>query len=256
MKNFLIVANWKLNGNIKMISSFFETLKLNLSAYANKSTIVFAPSDVYLERVYQCINDMNIFLAAQNVDINLKGAFTGESSILMLKDIGVKYIIIGHSERRLFHQETNDFIAKKFLLVKKLKLIPILCVGETEKEKQNGQTKQVIKEQLSCIFQKLGNSAFRNTVIAYEPIWAIGTGFSAHPKDVQLIHEFIKNYIRKHDPSSINETIVQYGGSVNHSNAKEFLKQSDINGLLIGSASLNPQEFLKIIRIACHITGE
>jgi triosephosphate isomerase len=254
MKKFLIVANWKLNGNIKMISNFFKYLKLNLSIYAKNNTIVIAPPDVYLERVYQYTSNINIFLAAQNVDINLQGAFTGESSILMLENIGVKYIIIGHSERRLFHQETNDFIAKKFHLIKKLNLIPILCVGETEQEKYDGQTKKVIKEQLSCIFKHLGNLAFRNTVIAYEPIWAIGTGLSANPKDVQLIHNFIKKYIEEYDPISINKITVQYGGSINHSNAKEFLIQSDIDGLLIGNASLDPLEFFKIIRIAHDIT--
>ncbi|QCI15982.1 triose-phosphate isomerase [Buchnera aphidicola] len=251
MKKFLIVANWKLNGNITMISSFFEYLKLYFSNYVKKNTIVICPPNVYLERVRQIISNINnIFLGSQNVDLNLKGAFTGETSILMLKDIGVKYIIIGHSERRLFHYETNDLIAKKFNLIKELNLIPILCIGETAEEKKNGQTKKVIEKQLDSIFKNSGQLAFRNTVIAYEPIWAIGTGLSAHPKDVQLIHIFIKEYIKKHDPINIKDIIVQYGGSINQYNSKDFLKQPDIDGLLIGNASLDAKQFFNIINIS------
>jgi len=250
MKKTLIVANWKLNGNIKMISSFFEHLKLHSLKHLENNIVVIAPPNIYLERVYKNIKNMNIFLGAQNVDINLQGAFTGEISALMLKDIGVKYVIIGHSERRLLHHEKNNTIAKKFDLIKNLNLIPILCVGETALEKQYGHTQEIITKQLNCIFKKLGTSAFNNAVIAYEPVWAIGTGLSADPKDVQLIHKYIKKYIKKNDLNNIHDITVQYGGSINCTNAKEFIKQPDIDGLLIGNASLNPKEFLKIIKIA------
>jgi len=250
MKKALIVANWKLNGNIKMISSFFEYLKLHSSMYLENNIVIIAPPNIYLERVYKNIKNMNIFLSAQNVDINLKGAFTGEISALMLKDIGVKYVIIGHSERRLLHHENNNTIVKKFDLIKNLSLIPILCIGETALEKQYGQTQEIIKKQLNCIFKKLGTSAFNNAVIAYEPVWAIGTGLSADPQDVQFIHKFIKNHIKKHNSKNTCDIKVQYGGSINCTNAKDFIKQPDIDGLLIGNASLNPQEFLKIIKIA------
>ncbi|QCI17703.1 triose-phosphate isomerase [Buchnera aphidicola (Acyrthosiphon lactucae)] len=253
MKKFFITANWKLNGNIKMISSFFERLKLYSSVFLEKNIVIIAPPTIYLERVYKNIKNMNIFLGAQNVDINLQGAFTGETSALMLQDIGVKYVIIGHSERRLLHHETNDLISKKFHLIKELNLIPILCIGETERDKKNGQTQKIIKAQLNCIFKKLGKSVFNNTIIAYEPIWAIGTGLSADPKDVQLIHQFIKNYIKKHDKINTNDILVQYGGSINHTNVKKFIEQPDINGLLIGNSSLSLQEFLKIIKIAHDI---
>ncbi|AEO08659.1 triosephosphate isomerase [Buchnera aphidicola str. Ak (Acyrthosiphon kondoi)] len=253
MKKFFIAANWKLNGNINMISNFFKYLKLQSSIHSKKNTIIIAPPTIYLERVYKDVSNMNIFLGAQNIDIHLKGAFTGETSVLMLEDIGVKYVIIGHSERRLMHNETNDIIIKKFHLIKESNLIPILCIGETEIDKKNGKTQEVITEQLHDIFKKIGKSAFKNTIIAYEPIWAIGTGLSAEPKDVQLIHKFIKNYIVKHDSIDINDIIVQYGGSINYSNAKKFMEQPDINGLLIGNASLDPAEFCRIIKISDHI---
>lgn len=249
MKKKLIVANWKLNGNIKMISNYLNFLKLNTSSNLKENIIVIAPPTIYLERIYHDINKMNIFLGAQNVDVNLRGAFTGETSIVMLKDIGVKYVIIGHSERRIFHNETDNGIVKKFNLIKNFNLIPILCIGETEKEKNNSQTQKIIKKQLNCIFKILGEKAFRNTVIAYEPIWAIGTGISADPEYVQIIHKFIRNYIEKHDLISKN-IIIQYGGSINSRNAKEFIKQEDVDGFLIGNSSLDPKEFLKIIEIS------
>ncbi|QCI25516.1 triose-phosphate isomerase [Buchnera aphidicola (Sitobion avenae)] len=253
MRNFVIVANWKLNGSINMISRFFEYLKFHSSIYLEKKTIIIAPPTIYLKEVNKNISNMNIFIGAQNVDINLKGSFTGETSVLMLQDIGVKYVIIGHSERRFLHNENNDTIAKKFFLIKKENLIPILCVGETEKDKKYGCTKQVIQEQLNCILKKSKKLVFKNAIIAYEPVWAIGTGLSADPEYVQLIHKFIKNHIEKHDFMNINDIIVQYGGSVNCSNIKKFLEQPDINGFLIGNASLSPQEFLKIIKITHDI---
>ncbi|ADP67280.1 triose-phosphate isomerase [Buchnera aphidicola] len=250
MKKFFITANWKLNGNIKMISSFFKYLKLYSSSYLEKNTVIIAPPTIYLERVCKNISNMNIFLGSQNVDINLNGAFTGETSILMLRDIGVKYVIIGHSERRFLHHETDDIIAKKFHLIKKSNLTPILCVGETEIEKKHNQTGQVIQRQLNLILKNLGTSAFKNIIIAYEPIWAIGTGVSADPEHVQLIHVFIKNYILKYSSINRNDIIIQYGGSINHTNVKKFIEQPDINGLLIGNSSLSAKEFLEIIKIA------
>ncbi|WP_284443003.1 triose-phosphate isomerase [Buchnera aphidicola] len=254
MKKFFIIANWKLNGSKKMIANFFKHLKFHSSTYLKKNTIIIAPPTIYLERVYKNINNMNIMLGAQNIDINLQGAFTGENSVLMLQDIGVKYVIVGHSERRLLHYETDDIIAKKFHLIKKFNLIPILCIGETEIDKKNGQTQTIIKKQLNSIFKKLGKSAFKNTIIAYEPIWAIGTGLSANPEDVQCIHKFIKSYIEKYDLINAEDITVQYGGSINHCNAKKFIEQPDINGFLIGNSSLSSEEFLKIIRIAHDIT--
>lgn len=253
MKKNFIVANWKLNGNIETISNFLKYLKLKIPLYSQYNKIVIAPSTIYLERVYKKIKDINVFLGAQDVDINKKGAFTGETSILMLEDIGVKYVIVGHSERRFFHNETDKLIAKKFGLIKSLNLIPILCIGESANEKKQNKTEKILKNQLDVIFEYFGEKAFINAIIAYEPIWAIGTGVSADPIYVQSIHKLIKNHINEYNANNIEKLIVQYGGSVNSKNAKSFLEQPDIDGLLIGSASLMHKEFLKILKISNDI---
>ncbi|QFQ32135.1 triose-phosphate isomerase [Buchnera aphidicola] len=253
MRKKIIVANWKLNSNIKNISIFFKNLKLNISSYLKYNTVVIAPSTIYLERVYKKINNLNVFLGAQDVNLNKKGAFTGETSILMLKDVGVKYVIVGHSERRLFHNESNELIAKKFSLIKNSYLIPILCVGESKDEKRRNQTKEIIKNQLNTIFELLGEKAFINSIIAYEPIWAIGTGLSADPVYVESIHKFIKDYINHYSSNNLEEIIVQYGGSINSKNAQSFLQKPNIDGLLVGSASLDYKEFLEIIKISNDI---
>ncbi|CAL4322886.1 Triosephosphate isomerase [Buchnera aphidicola (Protaphis terricola)] len=255
MKKKIIVANWKLNGNTKTISNFLINFKLHVLPYLKYNTIVISPSTIYLERVYNNIQNLNIFLGAQNVDVNIKGSFTGETSILMLKDIGVKYVIIGHSERRFFHNETNEIINKKFDLIKKFNLIPILCIGESQDEKNKNQTKEALKNQLNHIIKHLGIQAFSNSIIAYEPIWSIGTGISADPIYVQKIHQFIKNYIYKNqnDINNIKNLSIQYGGSVNIKNAKNLLEQPDIDGLLVGNSSLIYEDFLKIIKISSDI---
>jgi len=249
-KKKILVANWKLNGNTKTISYFLNSLKSKIAFFSIKSVVVIAPPTIFLERVYKSINDTNIFLSGQNIDIHITGAFTGENSVLMMKDVGVQYVIIGHSERRLLHNENNEIISKKFALVKNLNLIPILCIGETAVEKKSNKTKEVLIKQLDFILHSLGEKAFRNTIIAYEPIWAIGTGIAEDPLNVQKIHYFIKNYIKKYDIISAENLTVQYGGSVNSLNAESFLKQPDIDGLLIGSASLKYEEFFKIIQIS------
>lgn len=256
MKKKIIVANWKLNSNIKMISNFLKHFKLKVSRYLKYNTVVIAPSTIYLERVYRNIQNTNILLGAQDVDINKKGSFTGETSILMLQDVGVKYVIIGHSERRFFHNESNEIIAKKFGLIKSLNLTPILCIGESQIEKQQNKTKEVLRNQLDIIFKKFGSKAFVNTIIAYEPIWAIGTGISADPTYVQLIHRFIKDYINKCNNNNTNELIIQYGGSVSSKNAENFLHQPDVDGLLIGNASLIYEELLNILQISNNILNQ
>lgn len=256
MKKKIITANWKLNGSIQSISYFLSCLKLKISLYSRKNIVIIAPPAVFLERVYKGIRNINVFLGAQNIDVNITGAFTGENSALMMKDIGVQYVILGHSERRLFHYENNEIIAKKFCLAKKLNLVPILCIGESEIEKKLNQTQKILKKQLKSILNIAGETAFRDAIIAYEPIWAIGTGISADPNDVQLIHKFIKNYIKKYDNISSEKLIVQYGGSINSLNAESFLKKVDIDGLLIGSASLKHEEFLKIIEISNDIVQQ
>ncbi|CAL4321229.1 triose-phosphate isomerase [Buchnera aphidicola] len=253
MKNFIIAGNWKLHGNQSTTLGFFLKLKDYFLNNRINHKIIIAPPIIYLQSVNQIINNRNFFLGAQNVDLNRQGAFTGEVSAEMLKDIGVKYVIIGHSERRTYHKEDNQIVAKKFQLLKYIGLIPILCIGENLEQKNKNQIQLICKQQIDVILSTSGKYAFKDSIIAYEPIWAIGSGKSADPKYVQSVHQFIKTYISKNSKINYHEIIVQYGGSVNENNIKYFLQESDINGVLLGGSSLTYETFIKIIEIAKNV---
>lgn len=247
----IIIGNWKLNGSKKLIGNILKPLNQFLNKYYKVSTIVLAPPNLYVYYIQSILstNRINFFLGSQNIDMHFSGPFTGETSPIMLKDMGVKYVIIGHSERRLYHQETYEIIAKKFHMLKEENLIPILCIGETEQEKKNKRTKEICRKQLDIIFEICGKLAFNNSIIAYEPIWAIGSGNSASPKEVQSVCSFIKNYVKSKSNGEIKNFFVQYGGSVTKNNAKELIYQKDVDGFLIGGASLRLEEFTKIIEL-------
>ncbi|WWO95352.1 MAG: triose-phosphate isomerase [Candidatus Dasytiphilus stammeri] len=254
MRNLLIIANWKLNGNKKIIEDYIKILRyklMNINFPEKYCGVVIVPPVMYLDQVNQSLIDLSyISLGAQNVDIHLEGPFTGDISANMLKDFGIKYVIIGHSERRISHQENDDLIATKFAIVKKVGLIPIFCIGENKIENINGETEKVCIRQINSILQTQGIDAFKNTVIAYEPIWAIGTKHSLSPKDAQSIHKIIRDYIATKNLVIAKQLIIQYGGSVNSDNAYNFFLQPDIDGVLIGKASLNVMTFYKIIQLA------
>ncbi|UAJ65908.1 triose-phosphate isomerase [Candidatus Schneideria nysicola] len=243
----LIIGNWKLHGNKKIIKSYFTDLCSKLKLMNLHVEIAIAPPMVYLELAMRYLNQ-NITLCAQNVDTNIYGAFTGETSIRMLKDIGVKYVIIGHSERRLYHKESNHNIAKKFALIKEASLIPVLCIGENEQEYAIGKSEYICHQQLDSIINFVGIESFYDSIIAYEPIWAIGTGRHANPLQVQKIHQSIRDHIARYDENVAKQLRIQYGGSVNEENISQFLRQSDVSGALIGSACLKTDTFINIIK--------
>ncbi|WMY95884.1 MAG: triose-phosphate isomerase [Arsenophonus sp.] len=249
MKYPLIIGNWKLNGNTKIIKNFIKKT-YNMLKNVTFCNIVIAPPLLYLMEAKKILNGSNIELCAQNVDINLSGSFTGEISAKMLKDIGTKYIIIGHSERRIYHKENNSYIAKKFSIIKSQGLIPVLCIGENQEEYHSGKTKEVCKNQIDQILSILGINAFKNSVIAYEPIWAIGTGKAATPEHAQEVHKFIREHISKKNLAIAKKIIIQYGGSVNENNARDFFMQSDIDGALVGNSSLKSDTFSAIVKTA------
>ena len=250
MKKKLIIANWKLNGDKTRILNFLNLLnESNIQKKDEKCKIVIAFPVIYLYLARQVNLKKNIFLGAQNVDLNLLGAFTGEISVDMLKDMGVSYVIIGHSERRRYHKESDIIIARKFKIVKEANLTPILCIGENKVEKELGKTKEVCARQLNSILSMLGPKIFDNAIIAYEPIWAIGSGKVASPSSIQKIHKFIKEYIKKYSILGYETTLVQYGGSVDENNVSQLLNEADIDGVLVGGASLNYNRFSKIINI-------
>ena len=178
--------------------------------------------------------------------IILKGRISTE----MLKDFDAKYIIIGHSERRTYHKESDEFIAKKFGALKAAGLVPVLCIGETEAENEAGQTETVCARQIDAVINALGVEAFNGAVIAYEPIWAIGTGKSATPAQAQAVHAFIRGHIAAKSQAVADQVIIQYGGSVNDANAAELFTQPDIDGALVGGASLKAPAFAVIVKAA------
>ncbi|SNC58327.1 triose-phosphate isomerase [Sodalis endosymbiont of Henestaris halophilus] len=249
MRHPLVIGNWKLNGSKHMVNDFIVALRNKLSSVVG-CDVVIAPPVAYLDMAKRHLDGSCIALGAQNVDTHFSGAFTGEVSAEMLKDIGVKYIIIGHSDRRTLHKESDDIIAEKFFVSKTVGLVPVLCIGESKTEKEVGQTEDVCVHQIDAILNRMGAKAFENTVIAYEPIWAIGTGKSATPAEAQAVHKFIRGYIAKHDESIAEQVIIQYGGSVNTINAAELFTQPDIDGFLVGSASLIVDSFVMIVKIA------
>ncbi|MFI4819198.1 MAG: triose-phosphate isomerase [Enterobacterales bacterium] len=248
MRYPLIVGNWKLNGTKYIVNEMIMVLNDNLNKIKKICNVVITPPYVYLDMAKKKLNQSKIFLGSQDVDIHLFGPFTGETSVKMLKDIGVKYTIIGHSERRYNHNENDELIIKKLSLLKKESIIPIICVGENLEDKEKGQTKNVCINIIDKIIKNLGIESLYNSVIAYEPIWAIGNGQSATPNYVQKVHKFIRDYISKYDIEISKQIIIQYGGSVNSKNAKFFLQKPDIDGLIVGNASLNPNSFVEIVK--------
>lgn len=251
MRHPFVMGNWKLNGSRHMFGELISALRQQLSAVTGCDVAV-APPAPYLDLVKQALAGSHIALGAQDTGVHLSGAFTGETSAEMLKDIGTNYVIIGHSERRSYHAESDEFIAQKFAIVKQQGLIPVLCIGETEAENAAGQTQAVCARQIDAVLNSQGADAFSGSVIAYEPVWAIGTGKSATPTQAQAVHKFIRDHITRADASVAARLIIQYGGSVNAANAAELFAQPDIDGALVGGASLNADAFAAIVTAAAR----
>lgn len=246
----LVMGNWKLNGSKAFTKELVEGLKRELDGVTG-CDVAIAPPVMYLAEAEAALAGQAVIaLGAQNVDINVQGAFTGDISTEMLKDFGAKYIIIGHSERRTYHKESDEFIAKKFEAIKKAGLVPVLCIGESEAENEAGQTEAVCAKQIDAVINALGVEAFNGAVIAYEPIWAIGTGKSATPAQAQAVHAFIRGHIAAKSQAVADQVIIQYGGSVNDANAAELFTQPDIDGALVGGASLKAAAFAVIVKAA------
>ncbi|XBC44140.1 MAG: triose-phosphate isomerase [Buchnera aphidicola (Schlechtendalia peitan)] len=252
MKKKFIIANWKLNGSKELLNNLLIPMVDFVNINKITSTLIIVPPFVYLDRAYNIVMNTNIMIGAQNVDIHSSGAYTGEISIAMLNDINVKYVMIGHSERRLYHKENDLLIAKKFYIIKSYKLIPIFCIGETEQDYKSHMTKKICQQQIDVIFNSIGEHAFHNTIIAYEPIWAIGSGKIPSIAFIQDVCIFITSYILNKQKTSKKSFFIQYGGSIDENNIKELCTISGIDGFLIGSASLSISRFLKILNVVSH----
>ena len=246
MRSTLFIANWKLNGhwsfNEEYVSAFSAGLK---EVDLVNRQIVICPPSIYLQQMNGLLSDQVIYLGGQDLSDEISGPFTGEISGAMLKELGCQYVLVGHSERRMRHQESNDLVVKKAGVAISSGLKPVICVGETLAQRQSGQVVQVLTEQVEVILRGL-DQQLDQVVLAYEPIWAIGTGQTASAQQAQEVHALIRGVIEKKDPMIAQNVCIIYGGSVKSNNASELLKMSDIDGLLVGGASLVASEFLSI----------
>jgi triosephosphate isomerase len=247
MRQTLVAGNWKLNGSLQSVKELISGIKAG-AGDAGSTQIAVCPPFVYIPLVSELLAGSGIAWGSQNVSDQESGAFTGEVSGPMLKDFGCRYAIVGHSERRALYAEDDDFTARKFAAARRFGLIPILCVGETLEEREQGITEQVVERQLDAVINLEGISALGDAVIAYEPVWAIGTGKTASPEQAQEVHAFIRTKLAGLDEAVASGVQILYGGSVKGSNAAELFAMSDIDGGLIGGASLNADEFLAICK--------
>lgn len=252
MRQLFVAGNWKMHGDKASI----KTLVTGLNAKADSVgdvLVAVCPPAIYLDYTKNCLMSDKVALGGQNMAVEpLQGAYTGETSAAMLKDVGCQYVILGHSERRAIYGETDQEIAKKVKTALDSGLTPILCVGETLEERESGQLEAVISQQLDAVVAEVGIDQFSNVVIAYEPVWAIGTGKTASAQQAQDVHAFIRGQLAKLNASVAEKVIIQYGGSVKPNNASELFSQPDIDGGLIGGASLNADDFIAI----CQAAGE
>jgi len=245
-REILVAANWKMNGTLETLRPLLELVKQGLQKGA--AEVAICPPSVYVSELATQLAGSEMKLGAQNVSQFEKGAYTGEISALMLKDFGCDYVIVGHSERRALYAENDILVAEKFVAVQANGMVPILCVGELLEERESNSTEEVIARQLDAVIDLAGIAAFENAVVAYEPVWAIGTGKTATPEQAQQVHEFIRLRLARHDNKTADRVRILYGGSVNEGNAEQLFEMADIDGGLIGGASLVAEDFLTI----CH----
>jgi len=248
MKKPFIAGNWKMYKTNKEALELVNGLKRELTDLED-ADIVVCPPFTALSDVSDLLIDSNIRLGAQNLYWQDEGAFTGEISAVMLKDIGCQYVIIGHSERRKYFLDSDGEINKKIKAAIKNDLTPIFCLGETLEEREDNKTMTVVEKQLKAGLAGLEEDSITKLIIAYEPVWAIGTGKTATPQTAQEVHKFIRSWIEKNISSFAAENLkILYGGSVKPSNAKDLIKQPDIDGALVGGASLDINSFVEIIK--------
>ena len=232
-----------MNGSLQSVTELIEGIR---AGDAGDAELAVFPPAVFLMRVNELLAGSEIALGAQNVCDQESGAFTGEVSAAMLKESGCRYALVGHSERRTLYLETDQLVAARFAAAVSAGLMPVLCVGETLDEREQGITEDVVARQIDAVIDNSGIEAISRAVIAYEPVWAIGTGKVATPEQAQEVHAFIRARLAQHDASIAEQVKILYGGSMNPSNAAELLSQTDIDGGLIGGASLKADDFLAI----------
>jgi triosephosphate isomerase len=250
MRQYLVAGNWKMNGSRQANAALVEKVAAGLARSPGVEVLVCPPA-VYLDSVGQALAGSPIKLGAQNLaDQEKPGAFTGEVHGTMLRELGCEYVIVGHSERRALYGETDAAVARKFRTAQALGLVPILCVGETLEQREQNETEAVLRRQLDAVLGLCGVESLARAVVAYEPVWAIGTGRTATPQQAQAAHAFLRAQVAARDARIAAALRVLYGGSVNAGNANTLLAEPDVDGGLIGGASLKADEFLAICAAA------
>lgn len=249
MRQPLVAGNWKMNGTRDESVALLKGIAAGMGDVL-KAEVVVCPPAILISLAKENLSGSGVKLGGQNLDYHTAGAYTGEVSGPMLKDAGCAYVIIGHSERRSYYGEDDDLVARKFVAAQEHNLIPILCVGETLEEREADQTEEVVARQLDTVLEAIDIKAFAEAIIAYEPVWAIGTGQTATKEQAQDVHKFIRGRLAALDVDIAAGCRILYGGSMKPGNAKELIAQPDIDGGLIGGASLKAEDFLGICTAA------
>jgi triosephosphate isomerase len=249
MRRPIVAGNWKMHGSRVENARLIEELLARAPA-APAADCVVCPPFVYLQECARLLRDSLFSLGGQDVCADAQGAFTGEVSAAMLKDVGCEYVIVGHSERRLLYRESDQLVARKFAAAHAKGLVPILCVGEQLADREAGRTNEMVARQLDVVLELCGAGTLERGVVAYEPVWAIGTGRNATAEQAQEVHAFIRARIAARDARIAGATRILYGGSVKAGNATELFNMPDVDGGLIGGASLKADEFLTILAAA------
>jgi triosephosphate isomerase len=247
MRRKIVAGNWKLQGSRDFAHTLVEAL---VEAGVSGVDLVVLPPTPYLGELVAKFDGNGVAFGAQDVSAHAKGAYTGEVAASMLADVGARYTLVGHSERRQYHAESSALVAQKFVAAQAAGLVPILCLGEHLEQREAGQTEAVLASQLQPVLALAGVAAFANAVVAYEPVWAIGTGLTASPEQAQAVHAFLRSQVAAQDAKIADSLPLLYGGSVKPDNAASLFAQADVDGGLIGGASLVAADFLAIARAA------
>ncbi len=248
MRRKIVAGNWKLHGSRQFATDLVSDLVASIPGEGVE--VVILPPLPYLGELVEAFEGRAIAFGSQDVSSNEKGAYTGEVSAAMLAEVGARYGLVGHSERRQYHNESSELVARKFAAALHAGLVPVLCVGETLEQREAGQTEQVIAGQLAPVLDLVGPAGFQHAVVAYEPVWAIGTGRTASKEQAQQVHAFIRGEVAKLDARIADSLPILYGGSVKPDNAGELFAQPDVDGGLVGGASLVAADFLAIVDAA------
>lgn len=247
MRRRLVVGNWKMHGSVERVEALLAGIKSAAQQGGFADTAICPPS-VYISQAVAALQGSEISVGAQNLSQYDEGAFTGEISASMLADLSCRYAIVGHSERRGIYNETDECVASKFVAAQKAGLTPILCLGESLEQRQAGETLEFVERQLQAVITVAGVEALADAVVAYEPIWAIGTGMTASPEQAQEVHAYLRQVVASNSVEIAQNLQLLYGGSVNAANAAELFNQKDIDGALVGGASLKVDDFSVICR--------